>query len=40
MVLPLTDHKTRQYLMIPPLLVFVLSQRNVMETMAHAGMKD
>ena len=27
-------------LMIPPLLVFVLAQRNVMETMAHAGMKD
>ncbi len=27
-------------LMVPPLLVFVLAQRNVMETMAHAGMKD
>ena len=27
-------------LMIPPLLIFVLAQRNVMETMAHAGMKD
>jgi ABC-type glycerol-3-phosphate transport system permease component len=27
-------------LMVPPLLIFVLAQRNVMETMAHAGMKD
>ncbi len=27
-------------LMIPPLAVFIAAQRNVMETMAHAGMKD
>lgn len=27
-------------LMIPPILVFIISQSNVMETMAHAGIKD
>lgn len=27
-------------LMIPPLAVFIAAQSNVMETMAHAGMKD
>ena len=27
-------------LMIPPVLVFILSQANVMETMAHSGIKD
>ncbi len=27
-------------LMIPPLVIFVAAQSNVMETMAHAGMKD
>ncbi|MBQ9414399.1 MAG: carbohydrate ABC transporter permease [Clostridia bacterium] len=27
-------------LMIPPILVFVISQSNVMETMAHSGIKD
>lgn len=27
-------------LMIPPILVFIISQSNVMETMAHSGIKD
>lgn len=27
-------------LMIPPLAIFIAAQSNVMETMAHAGMKD
>lgn len=27
-------------LMIPPLVIFIIAQSNVMETMAHAGMKD
>ena len=27
-------------LMIPPILIFILSQGQVMETMAHSGMKD
>lgn len=27
-------------LMVPPLAVFIAAQKNVMETMAHAGMKD
>ena len=27
-------------LIIPPIFVFILSQSNVMETMAHSGMKD
>ncbi len=27
-------------LMIPPILVFIISQSNVMQTMAHAGIKD
>jgi ABC-type glycerol-3-phosphate transport system permease component len=28
------------FLMVPPLAVFIAAQSNVMETMAHAGMKD
>ena len=27
-------------LMLPPLVIFILAQRNVMETMAHSGIKD
>ena len=27
-------------LMIPPILIFVLSQSQILETMAHSGMKD
>ena len=27
-------------LIIPPILIFVLSQSNVMETMAHSGLKE
>jgi ABC-type glycerol-3-phosphate transport system permease component len=27
-------------LMVPPLVIFVAAQGQVMETMAHAGMKD
>ena len=27
-------------LMVPPLAIFIAAQSNVMETMAHAGMKD
>jgi len=26
--------------MIPPIAVFIISQSNVMETMAHSGIKD
>jgi ABC-type glycerol-3-phosphate transport system permease component len=28
------------FLMIPPILIFILSQSSVMETMAHSGLKD
>ena len=31
---------TAVVLMIPPLLIFILAQRNVLETMAHSGIKE
>ena len=31
---------TTVIMMVPPILVFLISQSNVMETMSNAGMKD
>jgi ABC-type glycerol-3-phosphate transport system permease component len=28
------------FMLIPPVIVFVLAQRQVIETMAHSGIKD
>jgi len=37
---PLVYIITTVLLMIPPILVYLVSQSNVMETMSSAGMKD